>query len=270
VRPWGIQTLYPQGDTTGGYDWGAIAVWAWGGSRAIDFLLADSGEGGLARKVRSDALMAIGHSRAGKTALWMAALDQRVRAVFPLMSGEGGCGAMRVRSPCNDGTPESTPCDHPTQDVAQIYAQFPYWFGSRGMAASSRSGYGNFSMRERHAPWDEHWQMALVAPRAQIGFNGLANQHENPVGSQAAYTAAREVYAWLGVPERLGIHFHAGAHPMEAADWPVVADFADFVLAGKAPANATEFTAEAYALPKQFIWSAPPELDLSEGEGGEQ
>ena len=53
-----------------------------------------------------------------------------------------------------------------------------------------------------------------VAPRAQLSMEGVNNTHENPVGSQATYTAARTIYDWLGASDRLGIFFHPGAHPM--------------------------------------------------------
>ena len=36
----------------------------------------------------------------------------------------------------------------------------------------------------------------LVAPRAQLSLEGVNNTHENPVGSQATYTAARSIYDW--------------------------------------------------------------------------
>ena len=75
--------------------------------------------------------------------------------------------------------------------------------------------YHNFSRGQdgasdvnSQAPWDQHFQRMLVAPRAQFGFEGIGNTHENPVGSQATYIAAREVYEWLGVPEKIGSFWH--------------------------------------------------------------
>ena len=90
-----IQRFYPASE---GFTWGTIAVWAWGGARTIDFLTdPDNGFEAEDRKlVDITALMSMGHSRGGKTALWEAALDERVRIAIPLMSGEGGCGSFRV------------------------------------------------------------------------------------------------------------------------------------------------------------------------------
>ena len=75
-----------------------------------------------------------------------------------------------------------------SQSVSNIVHGFPHWFGSR---------FGDFGDgNEPHAPWDQHWQRMLVAPRAQLSLEGVNNTHENPVGSQATYTAARSIYDW--------------------------------------------------------------------------
>jgi hypothetical protein len=172
----GVQKLYP------GYDWGALAVWAWGAAAVVDFVLADAV---LLPMVDPTKVMSIGHSRGGKTALWHAAVDERVSAVFPLMSGEGGCGALRVATACN-----RTGVCLSSESVADIVRVFPYWFGPR---------YAGFAGHEGLAPWDQHWQRMLVAPRAQLGLEGLHNEHENPIGSQATYVAAKIIYQWFKV-----------------------------------------------------------------------
>ena len=151
--------------------------WAWGAARVVDFLLSDAA---LAPLVDPKKIMTMGHSRGGKTALWHGALDERVSITFPLMSGTGGCGAMRV--------PTKYQVDGLSQSVSNIVHGFPHWFGSR---------FGDFGNgNEPHAPWDQHWQRMLVAPRAQMSMEGVNNTHENPVGSQATYTAARTIYDW--------------------------------------------------------------------------
>ena len=121
--------------------------------------------------------------------------------------------------------------DNCSETVADITNAFPYWFHPR----FAEFGAGE----EERAPWDQHWQRMLVAPRAQLGVEGLSNEHENPMGSQASFTAARTVYDWLGVPGKIGIAFHPGAHPMNdrptETDWTTVADFADLVQLGRSP-----------------------------------
>ena len=68
----GVFPLYPYDPNgTNGYDWGVIAAWAWGYSRAIDFLetlpYVDAGK-----------IIAIGHSRGGLTTQVAASLDTRI------------------------------------------------------------------------------------------------------------------------------------------------------------------------------------------------
>ena len=58
------QKLYPV------YDWGSLAVWAWGASRALDYLIT-------LPEVDADKVVITGHSRCGKTALLAGALDER-------------------------------------------------------------------------------------------------------------------------------------------------------------------------------------------------
>lgn len=197
--------------------------------------------------------MSIGHSRGGKTALWHGVTDERVSATFPLMSGSGGNGAMRVLNEdpeCDNGP--TKPCG-PAQDIADINYHFPYWF---------TPAFVNVSHNEARAPWDQHFQRMLLAPRAQLGVEGINNQHENPLGSQITWAAARTIYRWLGVDGKIGTFFHPGQHPMNDLpgehDWTVVADFADTIQFGRMPRNASLFNTTAYSVPTlPWSWSAP-------------
>jgi hypothetical protein len=61
----GARSLFPDADR-----WSAVGVWAWGLSRALDYLRGDSG-------VDSAKIAAIGQGRLGNAALWAAAQDGR-------------------------------------------------------------------------------------------------------------------------------------------------------------------------------------------------
>src|SRR5262249_32586310 len=81
-------TLKPGRTSPAPDEWGTISAWAWGISRAIDHLQADTA-------VDSRRIAITGVSRLGKTVLWAGAQDERVAAVFSVVSGEMGASLIR-------------------------------------------------------------------------------------------------------------------------------------------------------------------------------
>ena len=47
-----------------------------------------------------------------------------------------------------------------------------------------------------------------------------------------AWLAAKPVYALLGAPDHLGIHFRPGKHMLAPEDWLAILDFSDQQLRG--------------------------------------
>jgi dienelactone hydrolase len=217
------QAAYP------GRDWATLAVWAWGASRAIDYLVTR-------RDVDRARIIITGHSRSGKAALLAGALDERAALVAPQCSGTGGAASYRVRGAG-------------AESLAQITRNFPHWF---------QPSLSRFAGQEDRLPFDQHFLLALCAPRALLVLEALGDRWANTDGTQEAIAGARPVYAFLGASDRLGFSFRPGGHDQSDEDWRALLDFADQVLLGKPAAPGRRFDRlPAPGRRPAFRWSAP-------------
>ena len=114
------------------------------------------------------------------------------------------------------------------QGIDEIVDQNTYWFGPR---------FEEFKGQTEKLPCDQHWLLALAAPRPYILCNSLEDQYGNANAAAQTYLAARPVYAFLNVPENLGVNFRPGKHGMTGEDWSAILDFADEKLRGKKAAR---------------------------------
>jgi hypothetical protein len=194
--------------------WGTIAAWAWGSSRCLDYLVTD-------KDVAHDKVAVVGHSRAGKTALWAGAADTRFAMVISNESGAGGAALARRRF---------------GETVARLNSAFPHWFCSN---------YNRFSNKEDSLPVDMHMLLAMIAPRALYVDCADEDLWGDPHGSYMSLYNAVPVFKLLGVnsdiPEsmpplnkqiisgRVGFHIRDGAHNLLLKDWNWFMDFADKV-----------------------------------------
>jgi hypothetical protein len=213
-----------------GYDWGSLAIWAWGLMRVVDVLLTipaiDAGK-----------IVSTGHSRAGKVALVAAAYDERIAVGTPTHSGTGGAGSYLLYGP--------------DSETMEGFGIFPHWY-KRSFAA--------YSGHEIDLPFDQHFLKALVAPRYLACIEARDYDWGNPEGNWATHLAALEVYKFLGVPERLGITWRDGGHTYhDELENNAVCDFTDRAFFGTqvtrdfaSPPFSGCGTADAY-----FHWRAP-------------
>jgi len=201
-RQTGFFAAYPD------YDWGDLAAWAWSMSRCVDYLQTQP----FADVSR---LIAAGHSRLGKATLIAGAFDERFALTAPAGSGCGGTGAYRFNGKLRGGK----------EGLENATANFPQWFGPR---------ISEFCGQVEKLPFDQHWLLALIAPRLCLPTDALSDQWSNGNAMVQSYLGAQPVYAMLQVPDHLGLHFRPGEHALAAEDWEALLDFADLHLRKRA------------------------------------
>jgi len=191
------------------YDWGLLRAWAWGTSRVVDYLETDP-------SVDHSKFIVTGVSRTGKAALVAGAYDDRIAVVAPVASSGGGTPAYRYSG--------SVPDRGGKEGLTEMVRKYPNWYSDH---------LHQFWGQPDKLPFDEHWLIALCAPRPMIALEGTRDQNVNQNGVYHSLVAAKPAYEFLHAGDKIGISFADRMHGEVQGDWDAMFAFADEFLMGK-------------------------------------
>ena len=205
----GVHQVFDAGER-GESSWGALAAWAWGASRVMDYFETDA-------QVDARRVAVLGHSRGGKAALIAGATDERFALTISNDSGEGGAALARR----NQG-----------ESIAAINTTFPHWFALK---------YREYNGAPETLPVDQHELIALMAPRAVYVASASEDAWADPEGEFLSAVNAAPVYQLFGLSalgseqfpavgehihgQQMGYHLRPGAHDLTQFDWDLYMDF---------------------------------------------
>jgi hypothetical protein len=192
-------------------EWGSISAWAWGLSRAMDYLENDP-------QIDSKKVALFGVSRLGKTVLWAGAHDTRFGMVIASCGGEGGAAISRRWY--------GETIDHMTHPTRYFYQFAGNW--------------RNYKDDPSKSPVDGHMLVALMAPRPLLLQTGNTDDWSDPKGEFVAAVNGGPVYELLGkkslrtdvyppagqpILNDLGYFMHDGGHGALPDDYKVFIRF---------------------------------------------
>ena len=197
-------------------EWGILSAWAWGMSRILDWVETEP-------LLDAKKAAAVGLSRNGKTALVAGAFDTRFAMTVSCCSGCSGAKLNHI---------ELWESEH-IKDIMVAKK----WFAPT---------YAKYVGKDRTSkmPFDQHFLLALVAPRLLYVSSASEDAWAGQRGEFAALELASPVWKRLyGIPGlvahgfpkvdvplnagNLGYHLRDGFHDITRYDWRCYMDFAE-------------------------------------------
>jgi pimeloyl-ACP methyl ester carboxylesterase len=207
----GAKALYPN------FDWGNIAIWAWGYQRVVDYIF-------LSDLFDVKKIVVTGHSRGGKATLLAGAFDERIAVIVPNGSGTSGSGSIRCQffDSVKSLDMKKVPQLYRSESIDDILNNFPYWFNAR---------FAEFSGKNANKlPFDQDALIALIAPRAYLCTYAKNDVWANPFGSEKAFLSAKKVFGFLNAENNIRFHYREGGHEQTLEDWKVLFNFCDLIF----------------------------------------
>jgi len=208
-KVFGPENLRSRGPT----EWGIISAWAWGMSRVLDWVETEP-------LLDARRAAAVGLSRNGKTALVAGAFDSRFALTVSCCSGCSGAKLNHIKI-------------YESEHIKQILVA-DKWFCPN---------YANYSDKDKTMPFDQHFLLALVAPRLLYVSSATEDAWAGPRGEFASLELASPVWRLYGLPGlvahgfpkadaplnagTLGYHLRTGQHDITRYDWQCYMDFAE-------------------------------------------
>ncbi len=158
---------------------GKIGIWAWTNMRLVDYALTLS-------STDENNIGVMGHSRLGKTALFTAMMDERIKFVFSNAAGCSGDALARGNSGhTNDGEKFGA-----GELISDITKTFPYWFCKN-----------YFKYVETNIPegFDQHFLLASIAPRYVLVGSCSLDHWADPISQQLCVLAASKAWEDKGI-----------------------------------------------------------------------
>ena len=207
-----LNTLYPE-ELEKKNGMRALSSWAWGAMRVMDYFEQDD-------DIDATRSAVVGHSRAGKAALWTGANDPRWAITIANQSGAGGAALSKRKF---------------GETVKKLNRSFPHWF---------TDNFNAYTDKEENLPLDQHFLIGAIAPRAVYVGSAKLDQWSDPKGEYLGLKYGTEVHSKIygldiKLPEEFisittpeihkhaGYHLRMGKHSFTTYDWERFIEFAD-------------------------------------------